>query len=127
MRYWIFDYHEDFAKKWRGETPLQKELKLRNNFYYEGKSPNGIPYTGIRQPTEKEQEQLNRIKLELELYNKMRDEYTADRVFHEIGYEEFLEEINYSKIEMHDYTPCMSADKQCSFNCYWYEECQKII
>ena len=65
-------------------------------------------------------------KTEIETYIKMREEYIADRVFKEIGYERFLQQIspNYIYMRTEDrFIPCKSADKQCDIFCHRFAEC----
>lgn len=72
----------------------------------------------------KEEEYVS--EAEIEAFHKMREEYIANRVFKEIGYERFLKYIspNYIYMETEDrFVPCKSADRQCNIFCHRYAEC----
>ena len=74
----------------------------------------------------KMEEMCEPTKAEIEAYVKMREEYIADRVFKEIGYERFLQQIspNYTYLRIKDkFVPCKSADRQCNIFCHRYAEC----
>ena len=134
-RWWVFDFHDDFREKWEkehGQNPESKEWIIRKNFYSQGTSKYGdkeVPCTYVREPTDFEAEELKKIAQEQKEYRLQKDRYIAQRVFDEIGYDEFLIEAERSGhkewIYEHTFAPCLSADAQCCIDCPIWSYCHE--
>lgn len=77
----------------------------------------------MNESTEEEREAW---KKERDEYRRQECEYVCGRVFHDYGYEAFLEECDFHNIPEYKKTffPCEShSDSQCSFNCPIYKDC----
>ena len=109
-------------EKERGITILSKNTSCE----YNGVK---IPCTKIREATAAEQDELNKIAQEQKEYQDGKDRYIAQRVFDEIGYDEFLIEAERSGhedwIKELRFAPCMSADAQCCFDCPIWSHCHE--
>ncbi len=118
----IMDFSSDFVKYAKNKgirNPFQvrqeiftRSIKIRNN------------NVGISMDVPKDVDEPS--SAEIETYVKMRDEYIANRIFEEIGYERFLKHIspNYIYMRTEDrFIPCKSADKQCDIFCHRFAEC----
>ena len=127
----IEKYQDDFKKEWQKahsneQTPGYRLYKLRGMQFRQG--DNGIIFFD---PLNEED-----LKLEKELekaqenYMLQEELYIVDRVYNEIGWEEFLsyrDNCYYKdmiKVFTDYYVPCGSADAQCSFYCPEYEVCK---
>ena len=88
-----------------------------------------IPCTKLRELTAEEQDELNKIAQEQREYQNGRDRYIAQRVFDEIGYDEFLIDAERSGhkewIYEHTFAPCLSADAQCCIDCPIWSYCHE--
>ena len=135
-RWWIFEYEDKYRELWVKEhnkqTPMWRKQEIIKNFYSDGYSEyNGvkIPCTKIREATAEEQDELNKIAQEQKEYYDGRDRYIAQRVFDEIGYDEFLIEAERSGhkewIHEHTFAPCLSADAQCCIDCPIWSYCHE--
>ena len=135
-RWWIFEYEDKYRELWekkhKKQTPMWRRHEIIKNFYSEGYSEyNGvkIPCTKIREATAAEQDELNKIAQEQEEYINGKHRYIAQRVFDEIGYDEFLIEAERSGhkewIHEHTFAPCLSADAQCCIDCPIWSYCHE--
>ena len=135
-RWWIFEYEDKYRELWIKEhnkqTPMWRRQEIIKNFYSDGYSEyNGvkIPCTKIREATVAEQDELNKIAQEQKEYQDGKDRYIAQRVFDEIGYDEFLIETERSGhedwIKELRFAPCMSADAQCCIDCPIWSYCHE--
>lgn len=135
-RWWMFEYEDEYRKLWEKEhkkqTPMWREHEITKNFYSNGYSEyNGvkIPCIKLREATAEEQDELNKIAQEQKEYQNGRDKYIAQRVFDEIGYDEFLIEAERSGhkewIKELRFAPCMSADAQCCIDCPIWSYCHE--
>ena len=135
-RWWIFEYEDKYREFWEKEhkkqTPMWRRHEIIKNFYSDGYSEyNGvkIPCTKIREATAVEQDELNKIAQEQEEYINGKHRYIAQRVFDEIGYDEFLIEAERSGhkewIYEHTFAPCLSADAQCCIDCPIWSYCHE--
>ena len=135
-RWWILDYEDKYQELWVKEhnkqTPMWRRQEIFNRTlsdrYHE---VNGIkiPCTKLRELTAEEQDELNKIAQEQREYANGRDRYIAQRVFDEIGYDEFLIEAERSGhkewIYEHTFAPCLSADAQCCIDCPIWSYCHE--
>lgn len=135
-RWWIFEYEDKYRELWEKEhkkqTPMWRRHEIIKTFYSDGYSEyNGVkvPCTKIREATAVEQDELNKIAQEQKEYQDGKDRYIAQRVFDEIGYDEFLIEAERSGhkewIKESRFAPCMSADAQCCIDCPIWSYCHE--
>lgn len=135
-RWWILDYEDKYQELWVKEhnkqTPMWRRQEIFNRTLSDGyHEVNGvkIPCTKLRELTAEEQDELNKIAQEQEEYQNGRDRYIAQRVFNEIGYDEFLIEAERSGhkewIYEHIFAPCLSADAQCCIDCPIWSYCHE--
>lgn len=123
----IEKYQDDFKEEWQKahlneQTPGYRLYKLRGTQFQQG--DNGIIFF----------DSLNEEDLKLEKaqenYILQEELYIVDRIYNEIGWEEFLsyrDNCYYKdmiKVFTDYYVPCGSADAQCSFYCPEYERCK---
>lgn len=140
QRWWLITegYQDDFREEWRKahpneQTPGYRLYKLRAKQFRQGESE----YNGVKTPcTFLDPLSEEDLKLEKELekaqadYRLQEELYIVDRVYDEIGWEEFLldrDNCYYRdmiKVLTDYYVPCASADAQCSFDCPVYEVCK---
>lgn len=126
----IEKYQDDFKEEWQKahlneQTPGYRLYKLRGTQFQQG--DNGIIFF----------DSLNEEDLKLEKaqenYILQEELYIVDRIYNEIGWEEFLsyrDNCYYKdmiKVFTDYYVPCGSADAQCSFYCPEYERCKEAI
>ena len=135
-RQWIFEYENEYQELWVKEhnkqTPMWRRQEIFNRTLSDGyHEVNGvkIPCTKLREVTAEEQDELNKIAQEQEEYQNGKDRYIAQRVFNEIGYDEFLIEAERSGhkewIYEHTFVPCLSADAQCCIDCPIWSYCHE--
>ena len=135
-RWWILDYEDKYQELWVKEhnkqTPMWRRQEIFNRTLSDGyHEVNGvkIPCTKLRELTAEEQDELNKIAQEQREYQNGRDRYIVQRVFDEIGYDEFLIEAERSghKEWIYEYTfaPCLSADAQCCIDCPIWSYCHE--
>lgn len=135
-RWWILDYEDKYQELWVKEhnkqTPMWRRQEIFNRTLSDGyHEVNGvkIPCTKLRELTTEEQDELNKIAQEQREYANGRDRYIAQRVFNEIGYDEFLIEAERSGhkewIYEHTFAPCLSADAQCCIDCPIWSYCHE--
>lgn len=135
-RWWIFEYEDKYRELWEKEhkkqTPMWRRHEIIKTFYSDGYSEyNGvkIPCTKIREATAVEQDELNKIAQEQKEYQDGKDRYIAQRVFDEIGYDEFLIEAERSGhkewIYEHTFAPCLSYERQCCIDCPIWSYCHE--
>ena len=135
-RWWILDYEDKYQELWVKEhnkqTPMWRRQEIFNRTLSDGyHEVNGvkIPCTKLRELTAEEQDELNKIAQEQREYANGRDRYIAQRVFDEIGYDEFLIEAERSGhkewIYEHIFAPCLSADAQCCIDCPIWSYCHE--
>lgn len=135
-RWWIFKYEDEYRELWEKEhnkqTPMWRRQEIFNRTLSDGyHEVNGvkIPCTKLREVTAEEQDELNKIAQEQQEYANGRDRYIAQRVFDEIGYDEFLIEAERSGhkewIYEHTFAPCLSADAQCCIDCPIWSYCHE--
>ena len=135
-RWWILDYEDKYQELWVKEhnkqTPMRRRQEIFNRTLSDGyHEVNGvkIPCTKLRELTAEEQDELNKIAQEQREYANGRDRYIAQRVFDEIGYDEFLIEAERSGhkewIKELRFAPCMSADAQCCIDCPIWSYCHE--
>ena len=135
-RWWILDYEDKYQELWVKEhnkqTPMWRRQEIFNRTLSDGyHEVNGvkIPCTKLRELTAEEQDELNKIAQEQEEYANGRDRYIAQRVFDEIGYDEFLIEAERSDhkewIKELRFAPCMSTDAQCCIDCPIWSYCHE--
>ena len=135
-RWWIFEYEDKYRELWIKEhnkqTPMWRRQEIFNRTLSDGyHEVNGvkIPCTKLREVTAEEQDELNKIAQEQKEYQDGKDRYIAQRVFDEIGYDEFLIEAERSGhedwIKELRFAPCMSADAQCCFDCPIWSYCHE--
>jgi hypothetical protein len=96
-RWWIFGYEDEYQELWikehKKQTPMWRRQEIFNRTLSDGyHEVNGvkIPCTKLREVTAEEQDELNKIAQEQKEYQNGRDRYITQRVFDEIGYDEFL-------------------------------------
>lgn len=135
-RWWILDYEDKYQELWVKEhnkqTPMWRRQEIFKRTLSDGyHEVNGvkIPCTKLRELTAEEQDELNKIAQEQREYANGRDRYIAQRVFDEIGYDEFLIEAERSGhkewIYEHTFAPCLSADAQCCIDCPIWSYCHE--
>lgn len=135
-RWWILDYEDEYQELWvkehKKQTPMWRRQEIFKRTLSDGYSEyNGvkIPCTKLRELTAEEQDELNKIAQEQEEYINGKDRYIAQRVFDEIGYDEFLIEAERSGhkewIYEHTFAPCLSADAQCCIDCPIWSYCHE--
>lgn len=135
-RWWIFEYEDEYRDLWIKEhnkqTPMWRRQEIFNRTLSDGyHEVNGvkIPCTKLREVTAEEQDELNKIAQEQKEYYYGRDRYIAQKVFDEIGYDEFLIEAERSGHKEwtyeHTFAPCLSADAQCCIDCPIWSYCHE--
>lgn len=135
-RWWILDYEDKYQELWVKEhnkqTPMWRRQEIFNRTLSDGYHEVNdvkIPCTKLRELTAEEQDELNKIAQEQEEYANGRDRYIAQRVFDEIGYDEFLIEAERNGhkewIYEHTFAPCLSADAQCCIDCPIWSYCHE--
>ena len=135
-RWWILDYEDKYQELWVKEhnkqTPKWRRQEIFNRTLSDGyHEVNGvkIPCTKLRELTAEEQDELNKIAQEQKEYQNGRDRYIAQRVFDEIGYDEFLIEAERSGhkewIYEHTFAPCLSYERQCCIDCPIWSYCHE--
>ena len=135
-RWWILDYEDKYQELWVKEhnkqTPMWRRQEIFNRTLSDGYHEVNdvkIPCTKLREVTSEEQDELNKIAQEQREYQNGRDRYIAQRVFNEIGYDEFLIEAERSGhkewIYEHTFAPCLSADAQCCIDCPIWSYCHE--
>lgn len=127
----IEKYQDDFKKEWQKahsneQTPGYRLYKLRGTQFRQG--DNGIIFfVPLNEEDLKLEKELEKAQEDYILQEEL---YIVDRVYNEIGWEEFLsyrDNCYYKdmiKVFTDYYVPCGSADAQCSFYCPEYEVCK---
>lgn len=67
------------------------------------------------------------IKKDRDEYIKKKDSYIAEKIFYEVGYnefEEFVIECHLDLLDNEKFKPCLSADRQCNLFCKKYLNCE---
>lgn len=75
---------------------------------------------------EKQPGEIKAWKEERDSYIRLRKEYICDRIFHDYGYEAFLNECDFQGVEYYKKTffPCESQeDSQCNMFCPIFNDC----
>lgn len=135
-RWWILDYEDEYQELWvkehKKQTPMWRKQEIFKRTLSDGyHEVNGvkIPCTKLRELTAEEQDELNKIAQEQKEYYDGRDRYIAQRVFDEIGYDEFLIEAERSGhkewIYEHTFVPCLSYERQCCIDCPIWSYCHE--
>lgn len=133
QRWWLITegYQDDFKEEWRKahpneQTPGYRLYKLRGKQFRQG--DNGIIFFDrLSEEDLKLEKELEKAQADYRLQEEL---YIVDRVYNEIGWEEFLldrDNCYYKdmiKVLTDYYVPCGSADAQCSFDCPVYEVCK---
>ena len=138
MFFIIEKFEDDFKQAWKkahpGEkTPQQRSYELHKKTFEEGFMDymgKIIPCTKIVPLSDEDKELEKELKKAQADYRFQKELYVVDRVYSEIGWEEFLlnrDNCYYKdmvKVLTDYYIPCGSADAQCSFDCPVYEVCK---
>ena len=135
-RWWILDYEDEYQELWvkehKKQTPMWRKQEIFKRTLSDGyHEVNGvkIPCTKLRELTAEEQDELNKIAQEQKEYYDGKDRYIAQRVFDEIGYDEFLIEAERSGhkewIYEHIFAPCLSYERQCCIDCPIWSYCHE--
>lgn len=138
MFFVIEKFEDDFKQAWKkahpGEkTPQQRSYELHKKTFEEGFMDymgKKIPCTKIVPLSDEDKELEKKLRAELNDYRFQKEMYVAERVYAEIGWEEFRRTLDNSyfknelKMMFNYFTACASADAQCSFECPVYEVCK---
>lgn len=111
----------DMTSEFRGfasERGIRDPFKVSQELFSKRVTHEEKGVWSVAMPSE-EDKKLEPTREEKDAYIRMRNEYVAERIFHEIGYNEFAHYVINNSLEewSKEFYPCDSVDGQCCMDC----------